>query len=40
MPITFDTNYKTEFSINHYLNNFKLTFESKYKLFKDNGTLA
>ena len=23
MPITFDTNYKTEFPINHYLNNFR-----------------
>ena len=40
MPVTFNTNYKKESTINHYLNNFKLTFKSKYKLFKDNGTLA
>ena len=41
MPITFNTNYKTEENnITHYLNDFNLKFKSKYKLFKSSGVLA
>lgn len=40
MPLTFSTIHKTEDAIQPYLNSFKFTFNSKYKLFKDSGTLA
>ena len=40
MSVTLNTNHKTVDNITHYLNEFDISFESKYKLFKDKGNLV